>query len=552
MISETDVRIPSISCQKTVCVADTMAVMSTSDYQPVETPEWLALQSLAESSAKDSILDYFKNDPGRADDYSIEFGSLYLDYSKNRIDDQVLTTLLNLLKKSPFLEQRTSLFTGNNINPTENRPALHTALRNTDCEIVIDNIQIAPIIKQQQEVMATCSNAIRSGSYTGSTDKPMTDVINIGIGGSDLGPRLVCEALAEYRDSKINLHFISNVDGAVISTLLNRLNPETSLFIVCSKTFTTEETLLNARAAASWLSEKLALPQPEKSAHFIAITADRERAIEYGIAPENILEFEEWVGGRYSLWSSIGLSICIAVGFEKFKQLLAGANAMDEHFKTAPPDKNMPVLLALIGIWYNNFLSAQSIAVIPYCERLGSLPAYLQQLDMESNGKSATLNNTRSRVTTGPIVWGKTGTNGQHAVFQLLHQGTRLVPVDFIATLKENVGTKQQHRVLLTNMIAQSAALMTGEFNEDVHKNYSGNNPSNTILLDELTPYSLGMLIALYEHKVFVQGVIWNINSFDQWGVELGKRLTATLLDESSSESLDASTTELLRRANDI
>jgi glucose-6-phosphate isomerase len=306
--------------------------------------------------------------------------------------------------------------------------------------------------------------------------------------------------------------------------------------------------MLNSQAAGSWLGQLLGLPEPFSSTHFIAVTANSDNALKQGFDRERILEFEEWVGGRYSLWSSIGLSICVAVGYQNFRLLLNGANEMDEHFQSAPAEKNIPVVLALLGIWYNNFLNAESMAIIPYCERLRSLPAFLQQLDMESNGKSATLNGSNSPYHTGPIVWGQTGTNGQHAFFQLLHQGTRYVPVDFIATVKENLGSLQQHKVLLTNMIAQSAALMAGESNDNIHKHYPGNKPSNTLLLEELTPHSLGMLLAMYEHKVFVQGVIWNINSFDQWGVELGKRLTSSLLGQHLPADLEASTVELMRR----
>jgi glucose-6-phosphate isomerase len=524
--------------------------MNPSNYHPHETPEWQMLESLAISTTGESILDYFKNDPKRLENYSIKCSSLYLDYSKNKLNDEVLTCLHGLLERSPFKEQRNALFTGQAINSTENRPALHTALRAPQTDLEIGKVKLDQLIREQQSAMQQTSEAVRSGNYTGSTGKAITDVINIGIGGSDLGPRLVCEALTEFQTTEIKLHFISNVDGAAISTLLGQLNPETSLFLICSKTFTTQETMLNANVACTWLKENLSILNPENSAHFMAITANRKRALEYGINSNNIFDFEDWVGGRYSLWSSIGLSICIAIGYENFKQLLAGAHDMDEHFKCAPPEKNMPVVLALLGIWYSNFIGAESTAVIPYCERLHSLPAYLQQLDMESNGKSATRTETNTDVLTGPIVWGQTGTNGQHAFFQLLHQGTRNVPIDLIATVKENLGDKHQHQVLLTNMIAQSAVLMAGEHNEDIHKNYPGNKPSNTILLDELTPQSLGMLIALYEHKVFVQGVIWNINSYDQWGVELGKRLTTTLLDEKLPENLDASTAELLRRAH--
>lgn len=511
---------------------------------------WKTLTTLAESTAGDSIREHFSSDPERLEHYSIDLPGLYLDFSKNRINNDVYKALIDLALVSSLEEKRDAMFHGEPINISEQQPALHTALRNPESKVKINGVPIFDQITRQLQKMRHCSDSIRSGDWTGNTSKSITDVVNIGTGGSDLGPKMVCEALNEFAETGLNIHFISNVDGSEISKLLATLNAETTLFIVCSKSFTTRETLLNTNAAISWLQRNLDIDSPQGSSHFIAITAMPQAAIEFGIDPENILEFWNWVGGRYSLWSAIGLSISVAIGHDNFEKLLEGAKAMDDHFLSAPLDKSMPVVLALTGIWYNNFLGAESIAIVPYCERLGLLPAFLQQLDMESNGKSTTISGEAVTNTTAPIVWGQAGTNGQHAFFQLLHQGTRLIPIDFIATVKENQGDQYQHEVLLASMFAQAAALMNGEANDNRHQHYPGNKPSNTLLLDELTPYSLGMLIALYEHKVFVQGVIWDINSFDQWGVELGKRITALLLTDESGRGLDPSTEELMRRSH--
>ena len=510
---------------------------------------WKVLTSLAESTADDSIQDLFSSDPERLEHYSIDLPGLYLDFSKNQINDDVFKALTDLARISSLDDRRTAMFRGDPINATEQQPVLHTALRNPTSKVEIDGAPVADIITTQLLKMKSCSERIRSGDWTGNTGKSITDVVNIGIGGSDLGPKMACAALNEFASSKLKSHFVSNVDGNEISTLLATLRAETTLFIICSKSFKTQETLLNANAAISWLQGNLDINSPQGSSHFIAITATPRTAIEFGIDPANIFEFWSWVGGRYSLWSAIGFSLSVAIGHDNFEKLLEGAKAMDDHFLSTPLDKNMPVVLALVGIWYTNFLGAGSIAIVPYCERLGLLPAFLQQLDMESNGKSTTLAGVAVENTTAPIVWGQAGTNGQHTFFQLLHQGTRLVPIDFIAIVKETRGDRYQHKVLLASMIAQAAALMKGEVGGKAHQHYPGNKPSNTLLLEELTPYSLGMLIALYEHKVFVQGVIWNINSFDQWGVELGKRLTAALLKDRSGNGLDPSSQELMRRS---
>jgi glucose-6-phosphate isomerase len=511
--------------------------------------EWKTLASLAESAARESLDDYFSKDPGRLKRYSIDLPGLYLDFSKNHLTNDIYKALIDLAQTSSLEEKRASMFQGEPINLTEQQAVLHTALRNPDSVVTISGKPVARQVTRQLQRMKICSDRIRSGDWTGCTGKPISDVVNLGIGGSDLGPKMVCEALSEFCQPGLATHFVSNVDGSAISSLLDNLNAQTTLFIISSKTFTTQETLLNARVAVAWLQDKLDIDFPQGTSHFLAVTATPDAAIAYGIDPENILEFWPWVGGRFSLWSAIGVSICISIGHDDFLKLLEGARLMDDHFLSAPLDQNMPVALALVGIWYNNFLDAESIAIVPYCERLGLLPAFLQQLDMESNGKSVTRSGEAVEVTTAPIVWGQAGTNGQHAFFQLLHQGTKLVPVDFIGAVKERTGDPYQHKVLLANMVAQAAALMKGETSDNLHRHYAGNKPSNTLLLDELTPFSLGMLIALYEHKVFVQGVIWDINSFDQWGVELGKRLTNLLLEGGSDDTLDPSTRELMRRS---
>ncbi|MDC0134266.1 glucose-6-phosphate isomerase, partial [Porticoccaceae bacterium] len=428
---------------------------------------------------------------------------------------------------------RSAMFSGQPINNTEGRAVLHAALRAelTDAKTDEEKARITQV-KEQLQAVKQASDKIRAGQWLGSTGKAITDVVNIGIGGSDLGPKLACAALEEYSHPDLNLHFISNVDGAEILTTLKKLNPETTLVALASKTFTTQETLLNAKTAIDWFKEKLGLENAQSTSHFVGLTANPDNAKAYGIPDDQILAFADWVGGRYSLWSSIGLSIAISIGFEQFEQMLAGAREMDIHFQQAPLERNMPVIMALLGIWYSNFLNIESTAVIPYCERLLLLPSYLQQLDMESNGKATQRNGEPVDYETGAILWGQTGTNGQHAFFQLLHQGTRTVPIDFIAAAKDNLSNAEHHPVLLGNMLAQSAALMTGQAAPEgqQHRFYPGNKPSNTLLLKELSPKNFGALIALYEHKVFVQGSIWNINSFDQWGVELGKKMANEFL----------------------
>ncbi len=522
-----------------------------SKYTPTATQAWQALTRLAEEETG-SLAEHFDDDAHRRDKYSLEFHELYLDFSKNLVSDAALSGLLDLAKEAPLADRIAAMFAGSKINLTENRAVLHTALRRTHAgPLLLDGTDIMPDIHQQLLSMKSLAESIRSGEFRSITGQAFTDVVNIGIGGSDLGPKMVCTALREFTQPGLRCHFLSNVDGAEVATLLEQLAAETTIFIICSKTFTTHETLLNAETAMDWLAASLNINKPQQTNHCIAITAAPETARNYGIADDNILIFWDWVGGRYSLWSAVGLSICISIGAKHFQEFLDGAALMDEHFRSTGFDHNMPVLMAMLGIWYHNFLGAQSTAVIPYCERLEYLPAFLQQLDMESNGKSATLGGTRSTITTGPVLWGQTGTNGQHAFFQLLHQGTRTVPVDFIAAIEESSGSAHQHQVLLMNMIAQSAALMLGDYSPDIHKHYPGNKPSNVLLLQRLDARTLGMLIALYEHKIFVQGVIWDINSYDQWGVELGKRLATDLMADTAVADRDPSTAELIRRTRD-
>ena len=523
-------------------------------YSPTATSAWNSLQQQAESASAERITDFFTENPNRTNEMSVECGQLHLDFSKNLVSDQTWQALLALANQSPLETLRAAMFSGETINTTENRAVLHAALRaeigdQKVAAAVEESDQRVSLVKQQLSRVKLVSEKIRSGDWVGSTGKAITDVISIGIGGSDLGPKLACSALQEFAHPNINLHFISNVDGAEILSTLKKLDPETTLVAVASKTFTTQETLLNAKTALNWFEQQLDLKDAQTTSHFVGLTASRENALAYGIPNEQILEFAEWVGGRYSLWSSIGLSIAISIGYDRFEEMLDGAREMDIHFQSAPAEKNMPVIMALLGIWYNNFLNAQSIAVIPYCERLLLLPSYLQQLDMESNGKSTTADGQPVDYDTGAILWGQTGTNGQHAFFQLLHQGTRLAPVDFIALAKDNMSNEEHHRVLLGNMLAQSSALMCGQKAPagEPHRYYPGNKPSNVLLLKELSPKNFGSLIALYEHKVFVQGCIWNINSFDQWGVELGKKMANQLLADNSDSSapLDASTQAL-------
>ncbi|MEO7254300.1 MAG: glucose-6-phosphate isomerase [Casimicrobium sp.] len=536
---------------------------------------WTLLESHRASISNMRMADEFGKDAKRATNFSLEASGLFLDYSKNRMTAETKSLLLALARERGVEARRNAMFAGEHINTTENRAVMHVALRGRGARRYrVDGQDVMPEVKRVLEQMQRFSHQVRDGVWKGYTGSAITDVVNIGIGGSDLGPQMVCEALRTYIPQGLNVHFISNVDGAALDRVLSSVDAETTLFIVASKTFTTQETLTNATSARRWFLENGGT-QADVAKHFVAVSTNAAAVKKFGIDTANMFEFWDWVGGRYSLWSAIGLSIAIAIGMDAFEQLLAGANEMDEHFATAPLESNLPVLLALVGIWNVNFLGATSQCVAPYSQDLHRLPAYFQQLEMESNGKSVDRDGKPLTIASCPVIWGEPGTNGQHAFFQLLHQGTSVIPVDFIAALQadsEHDLDAAHHRLLLANCFAQSEALMVGKNAEKVraellasgmsdaqvaaltpHKVFAGNRPSNTILLDELTPKSLGALIALYEHKVFVQGVIWNVNSFDQWGVELGKQLAKTIDGELKSGAIsgahDGSTTALLRRA---
>lgn len=523
-------------------------------FQLTRSVTWQALERLRDKTANDRIRDYFTNDLQRFEKMSLRVGGLFLDYSKHHVSDEVLSKLLELADHSALVQRRAQMFSGDIINVTENRPVLHTALRNLSDEPVhVDGNDVMPEINRTREQIKQFSEAVRSGEWKGYNGQRIKDVVNIGIGGSDLGPNMAVRALLKYRHPELHFHFVSNVDGTHIQKVLSRLDPATTLFIVSTKTFSTQETLLNAKTARRWFVEN-AGEDADVGAHFIAASTNRKAAMDFGIREENVFEFWAWVGGRYSMWSSIGLPIALSIGFDGFIELLEGAHEMDRHFIEAPFSQNMPVLMALIGIWYINFIGAETQAIVPYDQALNQLPSFLQQLDMESNGKSVDIFGHPVNYKTGPIVWGQTGSNGQHAFFQLLHQGTRYVPIDFIASLKPEPGVEDHHFALLTNMLAQANAFMEGSQGDSKelsqHDPYScpGNRPSSTLLLDELTPKNLGALIALYEHKVFVQGVIWNINSFDQWGVQLGKRIAGEISEriDTNAADFDASTQGLL------
>lgn len=518
-------------------------------YQLSSSVTWKKLINLAEKNSNDKISDYFKNDPERFNKMSLQLGGIFLDYSKNKISDEALKTLITLADHSPLHQRRAQMFSGDIINVTEKRPVLHTALRNRGEEpVVVSGEDVMPSIRASLKKLEAFSDKVRSGEWKGFSGKRIRSIVNIGIGGSDLGPNMVCRALLNYKHPELSFHFISNVDGQHIKKVLAGLDPETTLFIVSTKTFSTQETLLNASTARRWFIDNTG--QSDIGQHFVALSTNQAAAMEFGIRRENIFEFWAWVGGRYSLWSSIGLAIALSIGYGRFIELLEGAYEMDRHFVDAPLNKNMPVLMALIGIWNINFLGAETQAIIPYDQALHQLPAFLQQLDMESNGKSVDMEGHPVDFATGPIVWGQTGSNGQHAFFQLLHQGTRFVPIDFIASLEPDEETEEHHFALLTNMLAQANAFMNGDQQEGIldYQTCPGNRPSNTLLLDRLTPHNLGALIALYEHKVFVQGAIWNINSFDQWGVQLGKRLATEISRniELKSSEYDPSTQGLM------
>ena len=480
-------------------------------FYPPNTPAWQTLKALSEQAPS---VQTAMNDTEWQRKAHLQLNELTLNVSHHRMSIDIFEGLLALLNASPFATLRAGLFSGGAINLTEGRAVGHTRIRTPDF------IRADPTLKAIREF----TQAVHSGALKSATDRPFKHIVNIGIGGSDLGPKMVCQALDHPDTSQLTCHFVANVDGAEINTVLRRCDPETTLIVIASKTFTTQETLMNARTARAWLQASLP-DSPKRAQHLVALTTAAAKAVDFGVAPNQIFAFDEDIGGRYSLWSSIGLTIALQSGFETFEALLLGGHAMDQHFSDAPLPQNLPVMLALMSVWYGNFLGAQSQAVIPYCERLSLFPSFLQQLDMESLGKSTTREGRSTDYQTGLITWGQTGTNGQHAFFQLLHQGTHLVPLDFIGFGEDSLSSEPAHRALRLNLAAQVTALAQGQPGADSHRDYAGNKPSSVIMLDALTPFNLGMLIALYEHKVFTCSAIWNINAFDQWGVELGKAL---------------------------
>lgn len=532
-------------------------------------PSWSALESHAEHIKPLHMRDMFANDPERFNRFFTEAAGIKLDYSKNRITAETKSLLIDLAREAKLPEKIEAMFQGKAINTTEKRPALHIALRNlTNGPIEVDGNDIMPEVRDTLQQMDKFVWRIHSAQWRGFSNKPFTDIISIGIGGSFLGPKLVSAALKPYWNNALNCHYVANIDGSHITEVLKHVNPETTLFIIQSKSFGTQETLENTKVARSWFLRNGGNLETIAK-HFVAVTANTQSAIDFGIQEENIFPMWDWVGGRYSLWSAIGLPIALAIGMDGFKALLSGANAMDKHFRTAPLEENLPVIQGLLGIWYGNFLGADSHAILPYDHYLRGLPAHIQQLDMESNGKSVDLNGDPTDYTTGPIIWGGAGANGQHAYHQLLHQGTRLSPADFIIPLQSHNPVATHHAILFANCLSQTQALMQGKTEQEAkqelldkglssdeadklapHKVISGNKPSNTLLFDKATPRTVGALIALYEHKVYVQGAIWNINSFDQWGVELGKQLgneiLNKLLETPSNTQLDASTEGLI------
>lgn len=533
---------------------------------------WAKLHEHAAQVSGLHMKELFAADPGRFRRFSVKLDDLLFDYSKNRILPETVSLLLDLSKACGLPEAREQMFLGEKINITEHRAVLHTALRNRPCApVLVDGVDVMPEVETELARLRGFASRLHSGELRGFTGLPLTDIVNIGIGGSDLGPFMVCEALRPFWKPGIRAHFVSNVDGSHLHETLKRLSPEQTLFVIASKTFTTQETLTNARSARKWLVEQLGSEQAV-GFHFAAVSTAEEKVKAFGIDPARMFRFWDWVGGRFSLWSAIGLPIALTIGFERFEELLAGACDVDRHFRESAPEQNIPLLMALLGVWYRNFLGAPAHAVIPYDQYLHRFPAFLQQLDMESNGKSVTRTGQPVEgYQTGPVVFGEPGTNSQHAFFQLLHQGSGFVPVDFLAACRTMTPYRDHHSILLANCLAQSEALMTGRTLVEVqtemraagvpeaeiaaiapHRVFSGNRPSNTILYDELNPRTLGRLLALYEHRVFCQGIIWDVNSFDQWGVELGKKLAGRILTELESgkvqDAHDSSTAGLMTR----
>ncbi|NQY27779.1 MAG: glucose-6-phosphate isomerase [Piscirickettsiaceae bacterium] len=541
---------------------------------PLNTPEWQSLQRHYSDLKFTSMREEFVLDSGRFDRFTVRCGSLLLDYSKNRITKKTMEKLFSLARSVDMSGWTERMFTGEAINNTEGRAVLHTALRNrSNTPVMVDGEDVMPAINAVLAQMKTFCNQVHSGEWLGYTGKKITAIVNVGIGGSDLGPAMICDALEPYKLDGLSVHFVSNVDGTDLSTTLEILDPETTLFVVASKTFTTQETLTNAESARSWFLQSA--QQEDVAKHFVAVSTNAKAVAEFGIDTDNMFEIWDWVGGRYSLWSAIGLPIALYVGMDNFERLLDGAHEMDNHFRNQPLEENIPVIMGLLGVWYVNFFGSQTHAIVPYDHSLARFPSHMQQLDMESNGKVTNREGQRISYKTGPVIWGTPGTNGQHAYFQLIHQGTQLIPVDFVLPVNSHYPEVDHQSILLANGLAQSEALMKGKNAEEVraelvkegfegleleallpHKVFPGNRPSNTLLFSKLTPEMLGKLVALYEHKVFVQGVIWNINSFDQWGVELGKQLAKAIWPDLKSDgdiaAHDSSTTNLIKLIRDL
>ena len=542
--------------------------MALQSINPTQTQAWKKLQAHFETMKNVQMQHLFANEPARAEKMHLQWNDFLVDYSKNIISDETISLLQELANEVQLKDAITKYFDGDVINQTENRAVLHTALRaKENASVQVDGVNVMPEIYSVKNKIKNFSNEIIAGQRKGFSGKPFTDVVNIGIGGSDLGPAMIVEALQYYKNN-LNVHFVSNVDGDHVNEIIKKINPETTLFVIVSKTFTTQETLSNAETIRSWFLQSAT--QEDVAKHFVAVSTNIQKVTEFGINPENIFPMWDWVGGRFSLWSAVGLSISLAVGFDHFDQLLQGAHEMDEHFKNESFDKNIPVTLALLSIWYNNFFGAESEALIPYTQYLQKLAPYLQQGIMESNGKSIGRDGKPVNYQTGTIIWGEPGTNSQHAFFQLIHQGTKLIPTDFIGFKESLYGNKDHHDKLMSNFFAQTEALLMGKTEVQVQaefdkqgisgdkanfllpfKVFSGNKPTNTLLIQKLTPATLGALVALYEHKIFVQGVIWNIFSYDQWGVELGKQLATSILDEivsNAPQMHDNSTSFLLKK----
>ncbi|HEX8016899.1 MAG TPA: glucose-6-phosphate isomerase [Flavobacterium sp.] len=540
--------------------------MALNTTNPTGTEAWKKLQNHFNAIQNTTIQELFQKDDNRVAKFNLQWNDFLVDYSKNNISEETISLLLELANTIGLKEAIADYFGGDIINQTENRAVLHTALRAPESAVIkVDGENVISEVYEVKNKIKNFTNEVISGERKGFTGKAFTDIVNIGIGGSDLGPVMAVEALQFYKNH-LNVHFVSNVDGDHVNEVIKKLNPETTLFLIVSKTFTTQETLSNSETIKEWFLKSAS--QEDIAKHFVAVSTNIQKVTEFGINPDNVFPMWDWVGGRFSLWSAVGLSIALAVGFDNYNDLLKGANEMDEHFKSAEFDQNIPVILALLSVWYNNFYGAESEALIPYTQYLQKLAPYLQQATMESNGKSVGRDGKPVNYQTGTIIWGEPGTNSQHAFFQLIHQGTKLIPTDFIGFIKPLYGNKDHHDKLMSNFFAQTEALLNGKTAEQVQaefdkqglaaekasyllpfKVFTGNKPTNTILIEKLTPKSLGSLIALYEHKIFVQGVIWNIFSFDQWGVELGKQLANSILDEINSKTVkthDSSTTFLL------